>query len=83
MMRMTESAGGRGARGGGSGAVGGGFITGVTGGAAGGFVVSSGSSASWSSVSSSGGTMPQPVEIVVADADVTGVRVVLRRPNPR
>jgi protocatechuate 3,4-dioxygenase beta subunit len=43
-----------------------------------------GSAVSWSSTSTSGaGTTPQPVEIVVADADVTGVRVVVRRPNPR
>jgi hypothetical protein len=79
MMRMTESAGGRGARGDGTGAVGGGVIAGVTGG----LVVSSGSSASWSSVSSSGGTMAQPAEIVVGDADVTNVKVVVRRPTPR
>jgi len=40
---------------------------------------------SWSSATSSGvgATPQQPVEIVVADADVTGVRVVARRPNPR
>ena len=42
-------------------------------------------SVTWSSAASSGGgaTPQQPVEIVVADADVTGVRVVARRPNPR
>ena len=79
MMRMAESAGGGGARGGGTGAVSGGVIAGVSGG----LVVGSGSSASWSSGASSGGTMPQPVEIVVADADITGVRVVVRRPVPR
>jgi hypothetical protein len=45
---------------------------------------SGGSSVSWSSTSGSGpGTMVQPLEVVVADADVTGVRVVARRPNPR
>jgi len=39
---------------------------------------------SWSSSASPGGdATPQSVEIVVADADVTGVRVVARRPNPR
>jgi protocatechuate 3,4-dioxygenase beta subunit len=43
-----------------------------------------GGAVSWSSTSTSGaGAMPQPVEIVVADADVMGVRVVVRRPNPR
>jgi hypothetical protein len=43
-----------------------------------------GGAVSWSSTSTFGpGTMPQPVEVVVADADVTGVRVVVRRPNPR
>lgn len=45
---------------------------------------SGGSSFSWSSTSGTGpGTMVQPAEVVVADADVTGVRVVARRPNPR
>jgi hypothetical protein len=29
------------------------------------------------------GTMEQPAEVVVTDADVTGVRVVTRRPTPR
>jgi hypothetical protein len=43
-----------------------------------------GTSVSWSSTSGSGaGTMVQPHEVVVADADVTGVRVVARRPNPQ
>ena len=37
---------------------------------------------SWSSIGGSeiAGTMQQPVEVVVTDADVTGVRVVIRRP---
>jgi Carboxypeptidase regulatory-like domain len=44
----------------------------------------SGGAVSWSSSSISGGAMPQPpVAIVVADADVTDVQVVVRRPNPR
>jgi hypothetical protein len=43
-----------------------------------------GGSVSWSSTSGSGaGTMVQPIEVVVGDADVTGVRVVARRPNPQ
>jgi hypothetical protein len=70
MMRMTESAGGRG-----------GVTGGVVGGVSAGVVGAGASSFSWSSSSSSaGGMMPQPAEIVVSDADVTGVRVVVRRP---
>ena len=44
-----------------------------------------GGAVTWSSsASSGGGATPQPpLEIVVADADVTGVRVVARRPSPR
>ena len=43
-----------------------------------------GGAVAWSSsASSGGGVTPQPVEIVVADADVTDVRVVARRPDPR
>jgi protocatechuate 3,4-dioxygenase beta subunit len=44
-----------------------------------------GGAVTWSSsAGSGGGATPQPpLEIVVADADVTGVQVVARRPNPR
>lgn len=46
----------------------------------GGFVTGSFSSSSGGAVS---GTMEQPTEVVVTDADVKGVRVVTRRPTPR
>lgn len=53
-----------------------------SGGGAGGGAGIGGASATWSSTSGSGpGTTVQPVEVVVADADVTDVRVVARRPN--
>lgn len=52
--------------------------------ASGGGSVTGGGSVSWSSASSSGAaTMAQPIEVVVTDADVSGVRVVARRPSPR
>ena len=50
-------------------------------GAVGGFVTGSFSSSSGGVVS--GGTMEQPTEVVVTDADVKGVRVVVRRPAPQ
>jgi hypothetical protein len=55
---------------------------GVSAGASGGAVVSgsSGAVATWSSNDSSSGTMDQPIEVVVTDADVSGVRIVARRP---
>jgi protocatechuate 3,4-dioxygenase beta subunit len=46
-------------------------------------VASSGGSFSWSSASSTGGAFPQPTEVVVGDADITNVKVVVRRPAPR
>jgi protocatechuate 3,4-dioxygenase beta subunit len=50
----------------------------------GGSTIGSGAVTWSSSAGSGGGATPQPpVEIVVADADVTGVQVVVRRPNPR
>ena len=42
-----------------------------------------GGSVSWSSSSDGRGAIPQSIEVVVADTDVTGVRVVAQRPNPR
>ena len=67
-MRMTGSAGA------GSGGVGSWTSSSV---GSGGVTTSS-----WSSVGGAeiAGTMQQPVEVVVTDADVTGVRVVIRRP---
>ena len=76
MVRMGEPGG---VRGGASGGVVGGVSGGVFAGVSGGII--SGGAVSWSS--SSGDVAPQPAEIVVADADVTGARVVVRRPNPR
>jgi protocatechuate 3,4-dioxygenase beta subunit len=57
-----------------------GGASGVAAGVSGG--VAFGSSMSWS-VSPTDAAVAQPAEIVVADADVTGARVVVRRPNPR
>jgi protocatechuate 3,4-dioxygenase beta subunit len=63
----------------------GGATAGLTGGASGGAIVSrnSGSSVTWSSNDSSAATMDQPIEVVVTDADVSGLRIVARRPAPR
>jgi protocatechuate 3,4-dioxygenase beta subunit len=60
----------------GGGAVAGGVVAGASSG------IAFGNSMSWST-SSSDAAAAQPAEIVVADADVTGARVVVRRPNPR
>ena len=53
-------------------------MTGVSGGVTGGVVT--GGFATWR-VGSAADAMPQPSEVVVADANVTGVRVVVRRPS--
>jgi protocatechuate 3,4-dioxygenase beta subunit len=62
-----------------SGSSGGGFVTGSWSSASG------SATSSFSSISTGGvsGTMEQAAEVVVTDADVTGVRVVVRRPVPR
>jgi len=69
---MVNIRSGRGAASGGAGAE---VVAGVTGGIVGG---RSGTSVVWSAGSTPGST-PTPTEIVVTDADVTGIRVTVRR----
>jgi protocatechuate 3,4-dioxygenase beta subunit len=62
---------------------------GVSTGASSGIVMSGGGGGSWVSTTSfangtvTGGSMDAPVELVVADSDVTDVRMTVRRPTPR
>jgi protocatechuate 3,4-dioxygenase beta subunit len=60
-----------------SGSGGGGIVLGSGG------VVGGSSFTTWSSGTASAGDIAPPAEVVVADADVTDVRVVTKRPNPR
>jgi len=53
---------------------------GIVGGVSGGVVGGGGSFVAWS-IGGPGVTQPQPTDIVVTDANVTGVRVVVRRPS--